>query len=166
MEFTVIEVPDVVYEVLARKAKYLGRTVVDVIVDSVISNLDPESRVEVYLKLHDKYLSDAEDLYRRGDLTQASEKYWGAVYAILSAIAESGGLPHFRHGHFEELIELLSEELNDRELPKLFASAERLHANFYHGFLRKFGFEIHREDVLKLVEKLRNYLTELRSTRC
>ncbi|MEM0463036.1 hypothetical protein [Pyrobaculum sp.] len=45
----------------------------------------------------------------------------------------------------------------DAELPRLFASAERLHSNFYHGFLKS-SFEIHRRDALKLVEKLKLHL--------
>lgn len=39
----------------------------------------------------EKYLLDAEELYAKGDLVQAGEKYWGAVTALLSAIAERRG---------------------------------------------------------------------------
>jgi hypothetical protein len=35
--------------------------------------------------------------------------------------------------------------------------AERLHANFHHNFMDKEIFEAHREEALKLVEKLRRY---------
>lgn len=47
--------------------------------------------MEAYLKLAEKYLLDAEELYAKGDLVQAGEKYWGAVTALLSAIAERRG---------------------------------------------------------------------------
>ncbi|MEM3833722.1 MAG: PaREP1 family protein [Thermofilum sp.] len=119
------------------------------------SKLDPLDRVDAYLKLHEKYLKETEELYAKGDLQQAGEKYWGAVTALLSAVAEKRGLPHHSHRDYAEIIELLHEERGDAELPRLFASAERLHANFYHGFLKMPSFEIHRRDALKLVEKLK-----------
>ena len=59
-----------------------------------------------------------------------------------------------------DIVEKLTEELGE-PLGRLFASAERLHANFYHGFLSRTNFEVHREDCLKLVEKLRNYVSRL-----
>ena len=46
----------------------------------------------------------------------------------------------------------------EEPLGRLFASIERLHANYYHNFLTKLNFETHREDALKLVQKLRSLL--------
>jgi len=40
-------------------------------------------------------------------------------------------------------------------LGRLFASAERLHANYYHNFLTELNFEAHRKDVLELLRKLK-----------
>jgi len=53
--------------------------------------LDPQERAGVYLRLAEKYLAEAEELYARGDLVQAGEKYWGAVVALLSAVQRRGG---------------------------------------------------------------------------
>ncbi len=33
--------------------------------------------------------------------------------------------------------------------------AERLHANFYHNFMGKEEFEVHRQAALELIERLR-----------
>lgn len=41
--------------------------------------LDPESRVDIHLSLADKYLKDAEDLIKKEDYVQASEKAWRAI---------------------------------------------------------------------------------------
>ena len=41
--------------------------------------LDPESRIEIHLSLSDKYLREAEDLIKKGDYVQASEKAWDAA---------------------------------------------------------------------------------------
>jgi hypothetical protein len=40
-----------------------------------------------------------------------------------------------------------------------FSLAERLHANFYHNFLTPQGFQLHREAVLTLIQKLKKLVT-------
>ncbi len=106
-----------------------------------------------YLELFRKYLAEAEELYRKGDLPQSGEKYWGATAALLNAIAEERGWPHYSHKDYADIVEKLSEQLNE-PLGPLFANAERLHANYYHSFLSPLNFKAHREQTLKLVEKL------------
>ncbi|RLE90829.1 MAG: PaREP1/PaREP8 domain-contain protein [Thermoprotei archaeon] len=114
-------------------------------------------RVEVYMKLHEKYLKDAEELYAKGELAQAGEKYWGAITALLNAIGERKGWSHYTHRDYAEIVEKLSEELRE-PIGRLFASTERLHANYYHNFLTKVNFEAHREDAIKLVQKLKSLI--------
>ncbi|RSN76516.1 PaREP1 family protein [Candidatus Methanodesulfokora washburnensis] len=150
----VIELPEEIYRALESRARALGKDIVDVAIDSMVNLLDPKTRVEVYLKLYEKYLSEAEELYKRRDLSQSGEKYWGAVAALLNAIAEKKGWPHYSHRDYADIVEKLSEELKE-PLGRLFASAERLHANYYHNFLTELNFEAHREDVLELLRKLK-----------
>jgi hypothetical protein len=52
----------------------------------------------------------------------------------------------------------LTEKTGDLDYTRLFLSAEMLHANFYHNFLTRRTFEIHREDAPNLMEKLRKFL--------
>lgn len=92
-------------------------------------------------------------------MAQAGEKYWGAVTALLNAIAGKRGLPHYSHRDYAALIEKLYDETEDNELLKGFALAERLHADFHHNFLEKKSFEVHRREVLKLIEKLKKLAT-------
>jgi hypothetical protein len=106
------------------------------------------------MRLHDRYLREAEELYASGDLARAGEKYWGAVTALINAIAERRGWSHYSHRDYAEVIERLSEELKE-PLGRLFASVERLHANYYHNFLTKVNFDAHREDALKLMQLLK-----------
>ena len=65
-----------------------GRDVEEFLLSLVAEKLDPPERAQMYLKLYKKYLREAEDLYAKNDLAQAGEKYWGAVTALLNAIAE------------------------------------------------------------------------------
>lgn len=151
---TIIKVPEEVYELLSMFAKERGKSVEEVIVDMLVEKLDPRVRVEVYMRLYEKYLRESEELRRKGDLVQAGEKLWGAITSLLNAIAEERGWPHYSHGDYAEAVERLLEETGDEELPRLFASAERLHANFYHNFLSEKGFEIHARDAVTLAERL------------
>ncbi len=157
-----LELPREVVEILKRLALKKGKPIEELILDAVARELDPRLRIEVYLKLFEKYLADAEELYRKGDLAQAGEKYWGAVTALLSAIAEKRGLPHYTHRDFWEVIEVIVEETRNPDYSTLFSLAEKLHANFYHSFLRKESFDKHREGVLKLVDMLRKLVENQR----
>ncbi len=150
-----IELPEEVAELVRTVASRRGRTVEQLVLDAVARELDPEERAAAYLKLSEKYLADAEELYGKGDLPQAGEKYWGAVTALLSAIAERRGLPHYTHRDYWDIVEAIAEETGDPEYSTLFRLAEGLHANFYHGFLRRETFDRHREGVLRLIEMLR-----------
>ncbi|MEM0484894.1 PaREP1 family protein [Pyrobaculum aerophilum] len=145
-----------VAEVLRKAAG--GRDVEEFLLELVASRLDPSERIDVYLALHEKYLREAESLYEIGDLAQAGEKYWGAVTALLNAIAEKRGMPHYSHRDYAVIIEALYEESGDVEIVMEFRMAEALHANFYHNYMRRKSFELHREAVLKLVEKLKRFL--------
>ncbi|WP_333638825.1 PaREP1 family protein [Pyrobaculum aerophilum] len=116
------------------------------------------NNLDAYLSPHEKYLREAESLYEIGDLAQAGEKYWGAVTALLNAIAEKRGMPHYSHRDYAVIIEALYAETKDKELLVGFSLAERLHANFYHNFMKRESFELHRDAVLKLVEKLKRFL--------
>ncbi|MEL9990654.1 MAG: PaREP1 family protein [Thermoproteus sp.] len=135
-----------------------GRDLELFLADLLAQSLDPPRRVELYLRLYEKYLADAEELYSKGDLPQAGEKYWGAVTALLNAIAEIRGAPHYSHRDYAELIGQLYEETGDKELVMWFRMAEGLHANFYHNFMKAKEFELHRDAVLKLVERLKGFL--------
>ncbi|MGC8542853.1 MAG: PaREP1 family protein [Vulcanisaeta sp.] len=126
--------------------------------DLIAERLDPQRRIEVYLKLHEDYLRAAEELYARGDLAQAGEKYWDAVTALLNAIAEVRGWEHYSHRDYDVIIEKLYGETKDKSLLINFRMAEGLHANFYHNFMTKESFETHREAVMELIGKLRELL--------
>lgn len=135
------------------------KDVEEYILTLLAERLDPPQRVEAYLALHEKYLGEAEELYRRGDLAQAGEKYWGAVAALLDATAEKRGWEHYSHRDYNMIVGRLYKESGDKELLTAFGMAERLHANLYHSFMDKEIFEAHREEALKLVEKLKRYAT-------
>jgi hypothetical protein len=148
------EVSEEVFALVTAVAKRKGKTVDELILEYVAKDADPGVRIEVYTKLHERYLREAEELYANGDLAQAGEKYWGAVTALINALAERRGWSHYTNRDYAEAVERLSEELKE-PLGRLFTSVERLHANCYHNFLTKVNFDAHREDALKLVQPLK-----------
>ena len=149
-------------DTLAHEARRRGVSVETLLAFLMANGMDGRERIAFYTRLHGSLLDEAEEHYRAGELVQAGEKLWGAVCALLNAIGELKGLPHYSHRDYVDIIEALVQETGDRELARLFASAERLHANFYHAFLSRPSFEAHREDALRLVGKLKELLAEAR----
>ncbi|ADN51691.1 PaREP1 family protein [Vulcanisaeta distributa] len=139
-----------------------GGDVEEFIVSLIAERLDPPRRVEFYLKLSEDYLRNAEELYSKGDLAQAGEKYWGAVTALLNAIAEMRGWEHYSHRDYDVVIGKLYKEVCDKSLLMDFRMAEALHANFYRNFMDKEEFEIHRQAALELIERLRGVIKGLK----
>jgi hypothetical protein len=147
----------VVAEALRKAAG--GKDVEEFLAELIAERLDPPERVELYLRLYEKFFKEAEALYERGDFVQAGEKYWGAVAALLNALAEKRGWPHYSHRDYAVAVERLYIETGDKELVIGFSLAERLHSNFYHNFLSPQGFQLHREAVLILIQKLKKLVT-------
>ena len=51
-------------------------------------------------------------------------------------------------------VEHIAENIEDSGLSDMFAGARALHANFYHGFMEEYEFEIDREKVLRFVNRM------------
>ena len=63
-----IEVSEEVYELISTITKRKAKSVEEVILEYIAKDIDPSVRIEVYMKLHEKYLKDTEELYAKGDL--------------------------------------------------------------------------------------------------
>ena len=56
---------------------------VELILKGLNEELDPDELVEHYQALSDKYLEEAKELLKKGDLVQASEKFWVQLHRQL-----------------------------------------------------------------------------------
>ncbi len=110
------------------------------LLELLAAKLDPQERAEVYLKLHERCLQEAESLCE--GLAQAGERYWGAVAALLYAVAEKRGMPHYSHRDYALIIGRLYKESKAREIVVGFSLAERLSVNFYHDFIERDEFDL------------------------
>ena len=107
-----------------------------------------------YSDLSATYLRKARVHLAEGDLTQASEKGWGAASVAVKACAESRDRAHAKHRHLWETIRLLIHETGDAEIRTLFQVAESLHANFYEDMLGRSDVEAGLSQIERLLEKL------------
>jgi hypothetical protein len=112
------------------------------------------SATENYLRLNGKYLSEAEDLIRRRDFAQASEKLWGATAEIVKAVAARRGVELGTHASLWDYVSKLESEHPDWSLRRDFSCMGNLHQNFYEDWLPeayvKDGLEIAKGFVKRL----------------
>ena len=70
-----------------------------------------------------------------GDRLQGSEKLWGAAAHAVLAVSRMRRWSLGSHSRIRENAARLSHELGESHLLTDFNSAERFHANYYHGYM-------------------------------
>ena len=101
-----------------------------------------------FLEASDREFSD-------GDELQASEKLWGAVVHAVNAVMlrEAGKAPG-KHRDMRIAAEQLATDSGDPNIILGFVTAEKFHANFYHGFMEDFQIEAGRRAVREFVDRI------------
>jgi hypothetical protein len=157
-----IVLPKRIEEKLRRESERVGVSEEELILEALSKMLneplDPETRVEVHLKLSEKYLRDAEDFLAKGDYVQASEKAWGAAAQMVKALAAREGVELRSHGELHKYVAKLSKERGDREIMTLWFSASSLHQNFYENWFPEEAVRNGVENVKSFIEKLRKLM--------
>jgi Archaeal PaREP1/PaREP8 family. len=120
--------------------------------------LDPSEKVELHLKLADKFLREAEEFLAKGDYVQASERGWGVAAQMIKAVAAKENLELRSHASLWEYLDKLAEKLQDVELRRLWWTANNLHQNFYESWMTPRDVKYAIEDVKKFAEKLKKLL--------
>jgi len=116
---------------------------------------DPETKAELHENLCKKFLNDAEELVKKGDYLQASEKAWGAASQMVKAIAAKNGLELRSHGELHKFVSKMSRERGDEEIGRMWRSAIVLHQNFYENWLPEDMVIDSISDVKKFIKKLK-----------
>ncbi|MCM8808248.1 MAG: PaREP1 family protein [Candidatus Omnitrophica bacterium] len=111
-----------------------------------------------YMELFKKYLQEAEKLYKEGDLSQAGEKYYGAVAELLKAIGEKRGWEHKGHIPRRKIILKLDNEYPELNLWSLYIHVEHLHQNFYENDLTEEMFNKDKKATETLISHLKEIL--------
>ncbi len=109
-----------------------------------------------YTNLSEKYLHDAETLLRKGDLSQASEKLWGATVTIVKAIAAQRRKTLKTHEGIKFFMAEIARELKDESVNNISLIAEGLHQNFYEN-------AEHPDSVKKGAKTIKQFVTRMRN---
>ena len=128
---------------------------VELISKGLNEELDPEDLVEHYKRLSEKYLGEAKELLSKGDLVQASEKFWGAAVLTVKMVAAKRGLTLEEHGSLWAFINTLAKVSGDEDIVRFFNAANTLHRNFYENEMARETVEINAGDVERLIVKLK-----------
>ncbi|MBO3800424.1 MAG: PaREP1/PaREP8 domain-containing protein [Candidatus Brockarchaeota archaeon] len=88
-----------------------------------------------YLRLNAKYLREAEELIKKKDYPQASEKIWGALVEAMKAVASERGISLGTYRSIAVFVSELDKEYPELRLREVFRHAESLHVNFYEDHL-------------------------------
>ena len=110
--------------------------------------------IEEHVQKAYKYLEDGDREFVSGDDMQASEKMWGAACQAAIAMSKHRGWRATSHRAMKNAVQRLANELDDPLLEAQFATAEKFHANFYHGFMDDFEIQGDRPLVRNLVVRV------------
>ena len=110
--------------------------------------------VEFHQETSSRFIIQAEEEFRAGDLMQACEKAWGATAHAVKSIAERRGWEHDTRAALFRVALNISKAAGDREIRALFDSANALHHNFNEGWLSEEYIADGIEDVKRLLAKL------------
>jgi len=149
-----------IYRRLEAEAERRGAAVDEVAVElleaALGASLDPPERAEFHRDLAERFLREAEELLAKGDYVQASEKAWGAAAQIVKAVAAKAGKELKSHGELWRFVNEIAG--GDRELRRLWRTANSLHQNFYEGWMPPEDVKYAVEDVKQFIERLKKML--------
>jgi len=137
-----------------KKDTSMEELIVEILSKALNHTLDPSEKVELHLKLAEKFLREAEEFLAKGDYVQASEKGWGVAAQIVKAVAAKENLELRSHASLWEYLDKLAEKIQDVELRRLWWIANSLHQNFYENWMTPRDVKYAVEDVKKFMEKL------------
>ncbi len=112
------------------------------------------SEIEKRRKLADHYYDNFRKYYENKNYSKASEFLWGSLNALAYAIGLLHGEKVSDHGKVVNFINELANVYKDEEIGGCLASAQTIHANFFHDFMNDSMFEDNRRRTEKLLEKL------------
>jgi len=153
-----LDIPQRILQGLEEKARKEDKPLDEVMLEALIDQAslkDPETRIEIHLKLSEKFLREAGELLAEEDYIQAGEKAWGAAAQSLKGIAAGRGEELRSHSELHQYIGRLQKETHDAQLGSLWMSASSLHQNFYESWLSPETVKVGIENAKKFVEKLK-----------
>jgi len=142
-------------------AEVTGWSPDDIIDELKNLTLNPSERAERYHQLHEKYLKEAIEYKEKNNTSQAGEKIWGAVTALIKLYAATKGIPIIQWS-ISKLYRFVDTNVK-KEHRKLFRDlldkTHILHEHFYEKHLSPEGFEERWKEVLELLKKAKKIVS-------
>lgn len=113
-------------------------------------------KIRKYTELSDKYINDADILLKKGDLSQSSEKLWGAFATIVKAVAVKNRKNIKTHDGITFYLSSISRELKDESLVNAGLIANALHQNFYEDSLTVEYMRKGSKTIRQFVNRMKN----------
>lgn len=113
-------------------------------------------RIKKYTELSEKYLHDAKMLLSKGDLSQASEKLWGAAVTIVKAIAAQRRKTLKTHEGIKFFLAEIARETKNESVNSISLIAEGLHQNFYENTEHPDSVKKGAKTIKQFVSRMRN----------
>lgn len=113
-------------------------------------------KAKKYTELSDKYINDSKILLKEGDLSQSSEKLWGAFATIVKAVAAKHKKNIKSHDGITFYLASISKELKDESLLNASLVANALHQNFYEDSLTKEHIRKGSKTINQFVNRIKN----------
>lgn len=124
----ILMLPKKVEAKLRKESEKSGTSIEELALEALCRGLDekmdPSDRAELYARLSEKYLKEADDPLAKGDYVQASEKLWGAAALMVKAVAASRGVSISSHGELFSFVRKLGEEERNPELRRALLCSE------------------------------------------
>ena len=110
-----------------------------------------ESQTEKHARLALRMLEQAKTEISVGDLTQGSEKLWGATTQALKSYCASRGMPHGKYQHRRRALMDLALQQGDPFMRSTFGVAQSCHSNFYNDWMEQEDLDSYLPDIEDLV---------------
>ncbi len=113
-------------------------------------------QLKKYIALHQKYLNEADELLKKGDYAQASEKLWGSTATLAKAIATLRKKHIKSHDGITFFLTTIANELKDKSVLDVIFVANTLHQNFYEDNLPPEVVKRGEKTIKQFSKRLRN----------
>ena len=161
MSLTIV-LPRRVAERLRREAEKQGVSPEELVIETVLGNLDPPERAREYIEAAEELLTQAREELERGDVRQAAEKLWGAAALAIKAYASwREGRRLTSHGELWQYSKKLIDELGEW-VQDAWMNANGMHTCFYEGWCSSRHVEIAIKRIGKLVREVRAKIAKTR----
>ena len=115
-------------------------------------------QAQTYQERSREYLAKALQELEAGDLTQASEKGWGAAAQMVKAVADQRGIEHQSHRAILIAAQQLARETGDHDMDIQLSIARDLHTNFYEDILDQHEIQWRLQRVEQFVNRVEHLL--------